>query len=193
MDHQITDITPIEGTSSPAELKFANDCFECFLPDQTIFHREALQLLHDWSVTQPDRRIGAQYLTYFPLEYSWHSHDKLHLVDPFRWLKDHVEKIVADQFQVSMQVFSMWAIISRKKSRGDRHDHRGRISGVYYLDNGHSPDEPITAQINFHTSNGIKRVAPKNGQLLLFSAKLEHDVEMYLGTGRRAVVAFNLE
>lgn len=163
------------------------------LPEHPEFSRELLPLLVEWAATREDRRVGGRHITYFPTEHSWHSADNLHELAPFRRLRILIEHLVAEHWAEPLQIFSMWSILGRRMSQGQRHDHRGRVSGVYYLDNGHAAGEPVSGRINFHTPDGVRSFAPVNGRLLLFPASLEHDVDAYLGSRQRVVVAFNLE
>lgn len=188
----MTAVIPMEGTSGLPPLAFPGDCIDLRLPEHPVLERELRPLLVEWSKTRPDRRTSGRHVTYFPTEHSWHSTDDLHELAPFRPLRERIEGLVAERLAVRLHIFSMWSILGRRMSQGERHDHRGRVSGVYYLDNGHADGEPVTGRINFHAPGGVRTFAPVNGQLLLFPATLEHDVEAYLGSGQRIVVAFNL-
>lgn len=150
-------------------------------------------LLTNWANNRPDRRSVSDFPTYFPEEFSWHSPDNLYELEPFQDLKNFVEEHVSKKLGEPLRIFSMWSIVGRNKSHGQKHRHLGKHTGVYYVNNGHVNGEEISGQINYYTVEGTKTFSPKNGEIFFFPAKMFHDVNPYLGDRHRTVIVFNLK
>jgi len=164
-----------------------------YYPDHVMLNKQLQPLLIEWSETKTDRRLTGDFITYFKLENSWHSPDNLHELEPFHELRDYIENTIYQKLNVPLKIVTMWSIVGKKTLSAEPHKHRGKTTGVYYVDNGHSEGEAITGQINFHTPDGVKKIEPLNGKLLLFPSKLEHSVDTYLGSKHRIIISFNMQ
>jgi len=96
---------------------------------------------------------------------------------------------------MTLSIFSMWCMVSKTDMTGTRHNHSGRVSGVYYVATGSSSIEH-GGSIHFFQNPGSHRsshhLTPETGRLLLFPSSLEHSVCRYTGPDSRTVIAFNL-
>jgi uncharacterized protein (TIGR02466 family) len=112
--------------------------------------------------------------------------------------------------------WNMWANINRRGHGNELHAHPGSFwSGVYYVDDGGTFDDPsLCGELEFldprapgaamyaphlafalpgGLSVGTKEtVRPKTGRLVMFPAWLLHQVQPYRGNARRISIAFNL-
>ena len=170
-----------------------SDIEQIYYPNYIELNSRLQTWLIELSEKQEDRRLSEDYITFFQTEKSWHSPDNLHQLEPLYELRNFIEDFVFQKLGSTLRIFSMWSIIGKNGLKGKRHDHLGKVSGVYYVNNGHTDSESVTGHINFYSPDGIKKVEPLAGKLLIFPASLEHHVDAYSGTKQRIVIAFNLE
>lgn len=90
---------------------------------------------------------------------------------------------------------SMWSIVSEAGLTGTRHNHKGRVSGAYYVDAG-SSGETDGGLMQFYQQPGLSHpthsFTPEAGLLLLFPSSLEHSVSAYTGESRRIIISLNM-
>ena len=158
--------------------------------DYVNFNNKVGPLLIEWSKTKEDSRIGgSERHIFFNLEHTWHSVDNLYEYEQFFPLRDFIlEKVPS-----TIRFETMWAIVSKKNSKGKRHSHRGTYSYSYYVSNGHNDNEEITGKMLFETPDGNEVVEPQDGLLITFPADMQHTMYEYLGKGNRIVIAGNLK
>ena len=112
--------------------------------------------------------------------------------------------------------WNMWANINRRDHGNELHSHPGSFwSGVYYVDDGGTFDDPslggelefldprapgvamYAPRLAFALPGGLSvgakhRIQPKAGRLVMFPAWLLHQVRSYRGDSQRISIAFNL-
>ena len=157
-------------------------------PDYIDFNNKIGSLLIEWSKTKEDFRVGgSKRHIFFNLEHTWHSVDNLYEYEQFFPLRD----FILEKMPSTIRFETMWAIISKKHSKGKRHSHTGTYSFCYYVNNGHN-DEEITGKILLETQDGNVVIEPQDGFLYVFPATIKHTVYEYLGESSRIVIAGNL-
>ena len=173
-------------------------------PDYVNFNKKIFPVFLEWSKTKEDFRENNEYhrdrydqrvkerITYFDMNKSWHSEDNLQDNELLKPLKDFILETTKKTFNKKFKFLTMWTIITRKYSKGEPHSHRGSYSGIYYVNNGCFDDDNITGCINFEMKDGVKKVKPRDGDLLFFPSDTVHYVDEYLGDGNRVVISFNL-
>lgn len=151
----------------------------------------------------------------------WHSHNKLHLSEPFEGLEKHIRdagqkisKEMGYNENFDLQVGTMWSVINPPGGANRAHVHPDCIlSGVYYVqapkDSGSIEFvDPRTANLmkQPHYAPNQKRLkecwskvrfTPTAGRMLIFPAWLYHSVEPNMtqeggDAANRIVIAFNL-
>ena len=151
----------------------------------------------------------------------WQSHGKLHFKDEFKILVDminkHLMQVGTDygfgSESSKLKVTSMWANINPKGGSNTVHSHQSPcgmpnplvLSGCYYArvpaNSGQFVLEDFSRpmrylQLPFQQPNLINsftvKVPPKEGDLLLFPAWMEHSVEANSSNEERISIAFNV-
>lgn len=125
---------------------------------------------------------------YFPLESSWHSSDDLYTHEPFMPLAEFIKSIDP----IGLNFISMWAKVASKGNMGSKHKHRGTVSGIYYVDIGHSEGSQKSGRVNFYFGEDKHTIEPSNGDIVIFPAWVFHDVEEYHGDGPRINISWNM-
>lgn len=99
-----------------------------------------------------------------------------------------------------LSIHSMWCIVGQPGVVGRQHNHRGKLSGAYYVDAG-NPAAGNGGNLQFFApdratgkvpDNPTHAVIPKPGLMVLFPSELMHRVPAYTGTDPRIVISFNL-
>jgi len=94
-----------------------------------------------------------------------------------------------------LSIMSMWCIVSKPGLVGERHNHSGRVSGVYYVDAGASGAQNgglLQFYLDRQSAQPTHIIEPESGVLYLFPSMLEHSVSRYDGASPRIVIALNL-
>jgi hypothetical protein len=92
-----------------------------------------------------------------------------------------------------LRIISMWAIISRQGMLGRPHNHKGMVSGAYYVDAGQSEDSTDGAFVVYSAGGDISRIVrPQSGMLLMWPSAMVHGVQRYDSHRPRIVISFNL-
>jgi len=78
--------------------------------------------------------------------------------------------------------YDLWVNFAEEGDSNPRHSHAGLISAVIYLENDGQPT---------HFENGVSHVGER-GDVLLFSASLEHWVDVKVTPKTRVTMSFNL-
>ena len=126
---------------------------------------------------------------YFSLESSWHSQDNLYSHAAFKPLCEFITTVSPDE----MQFTSMWAKVATCGNSGIKHRHRGRASGIYYVDVGHSANDRKSGKVNFYHNSIKHTIEPNNGDLIMFPSWVFHDVDEYSGNGPRINISWNMQ
>ena len=170
-------------------------------PDFISLNQRLRDYLLKLSQSVPDRVSNNQNgVSYF--DNKWLSQAQLHKSDnnDLQTLKTFAEQTANKKFRSTepglvISTTSMWSIISEAGLTGSRHNHRGRVSGAYYVDAG-SSGEPDGGLMQFYNQPGSSHPShsftPEPGLLLLFPSSLEHSVTAYTGESRRIVISLNM-
>lgn len=112
----------------------------------------------------------------------WRSDDRLFDSDfqPAVWLRTQIYKLLL------VGELRAWGIVNRYGNGHSRHRHRQHFawSGVYYL------DECDTATV-FEMPEGLKRIEPELGLLVIFPIDLWHFVERHEHHEPRVTISFD--
>ena len=100
--------------------------------------------------------------------------------EEFRPLMDEITASVNGVMMRSLTELNAWVNINKKNGMNKKHTHPGCYrSAVLYVSNAHSPIrffDPRPAAVHVEDSP-VFSFTPTKGQLLIFPAWLEHDVE----------------
>ena len=130
----------------------------------------------------------------------WLSDQTLHLL-PDPAIQEFVQLVVDNARRVAgpsdrqppLRIMTMWAIVSRQGMEGRPHNHRGRVSGAYYVDSGDCDDGGNGAFAIYHPNGEqFRLITPRTGMMLMFPSNLMHGVTRYEGDRPRIVISFNL-
>ena len=170
-------------------------------PDFISLNQRLRDYLLKLSQSVPDSVSNNQNgVSYF--DNKWLSQAQLHKSDnnDLQTLKTFAEQTANKLFRspepgLVISTTSMWSIISEVGLTGSRHNHRGRVSGAYYVDAG-SNGETDGGLMQFYNQPGSSHPShsftPEPGLLLLFPSSLEHSVTAYTGESRRIVISLNM-
>ncbi len=170
-------------------------------PDFTSLNQRLRNYLLNLSQSVPDSVSNNQSgVSYF--DNKWLSQAQLHKNDnnDLQTLKTFAEQTANKLFRAPepglvISTTSMWSIISEAGLMGSRHNHRGRVSGAYYVDAG-SSGETDGGLMQFYNQPGSSHpthsFTPEPGLLLLFPSSLEHSVSAYTGESPRIVISLNM-
>ncbi len=158
-------------------------------------------ILMAMSATEPDRVSNqANKQSYF--DNKWLSRAELHKSEDrqLRKLAGFVEetanrRIPKPEPGLVLSIMSMWCIVSKPGLVGERHNHSGRLSGVYYVDAGASGAQNgglLQFFLDRQSAQPTHIIEPESGVLYLFPSMLEHSVSRYDGASPRIVIALNL-
>ncbi len=144
----------------------------------------------------------------------WHSHNNLHLKEPFRQLliainleiKEIVYALCWDLNQVIPTVNNCWANVNNTHSSNHVHHHpNSLLSGVYYLQTpencgsiffydprvGSQMLVPPLLQGTPWTREKV-RITPEPGKMVIFPSWLWHGVEPNMSQDERISISFNI-
>lgn len=86
---------------------------------------------------------------------------------------------------------SSWAMVNRRGSLHQRHQHQGaRISVIYYVHPGEDPETPTVFEL---PRGGEALVYPVPGRLTLFPGRMFHRVPRYPGEAPRTTIALDVK
>tara|TARA_B100000579_G_C22464227_1_gene680368 strand:- start:148 stop:681 length:534 start_codon:yes stop_codon:yes gene_type:complete len=125
---------------------------------------------------------------YFSIETSWHSQDDLYSHAAFQPLCDFIMSITENE----MEFTSMWAKVAKTGNSGIKHRHRGRLSGIYYINVGHSANDRKSGKVNFYHNLTKHTIEPNNGDIIIFPSWMFHDVDEYSGSEPRINISWNM-
>ena len=170
-------------------------------PDHENLNLHLSEFLLAMASSVPDRVSNqASGQPYF--KNKWLSRTELHKTEDPR-LQQFVEFVEQTANRQALQseagarlaVMSMWCMVSKPGLVGKRHNHRGRVSTVYYVDTGHSGSQ-YGGLLQFFMSPGHSQpthsIDPETGVLYLFPSSLQHSVSRYDGEQPRIVISSNL-
>jgi uncharacterized protein (TIGR02466 family) len=169
---------------------------EQMVPDHEPLNEQLRALLLDHASRLPDKgtnTAGGQ--SYF--RNKWLSANDLHLLrhGALQTLVAFIGKAVNEARPGGdpLRIASMWTIVSRQGMEGAPHNHKGRVSGAYYVDAGDGSETGQGAfAVHDRTGKVVRLIQPRAGLMLLFPSAMWHSVRRYESAHPRIVVSFNL-
>lgn len=185
-------ITSDESRSSAPETLLR----EQMVPDHAPLNEKLRALLLERASRIPDKGSNqASGRSYF--RNKWLSASDLHLLR-----QDAVQALVAFIHNAAnaawpdsepLRIDAMWTIISREGMEGTAHNHKGRVSGAYYVDAGDCDESGQGAfAVHDRAGNLVRLIQPRAGLMLLFPSAMWHSVRRYESDRPRIVISFNL-
>jgi Putative 2OG-Fe(II) oxygenase len=122
----------------------------------------------------------------------WRSDEGLFAWDlpAARALAERIHAYVPPAVPPCAELLMGWAIVNRHSSFHRRHNHVGRMSGIFYVDRG---DATTPTMFEGEEPGAAARaIDPVPGRLVVFPSSLYHWVGPYLGMTPRITIGFDV-